>query len=389
MIVELKPAQYENARSLFDGLWYHLNLFAVIEGKCPGQIFADDAASPTVALICEQVEGNWYLAGDSSNPEVVEGLRSLIAETLLPAGRARDGMVELLVNWHPETWEAQFGALLAGASPMRHLRKHFVIDQTPDIDWRAQLPDGYEMRLVDDEVLMRNERVNIERLRDWGSGSHDAMKPLMGDGVGCCIFHDNHIASWCMGDYAAGNAVEVGIHTDDAYRKQGLATLATAAMVETCLVSGADYVGWHCWSSNIASAKTALKVGFRQTVEHPIHHAWYNRVDNQFVRGNMLKFEFGQPEAAVVEYATGFQMIEDGHRDVASSRFVANWLPWAHYNMACALATTGDAPTALAHLDLAIDSGYDDRDQLRNEPELAPLRQLPAWSELMARLSGS
>ncbi len=291
-MIQLDFNQYENIRGLFDGLWYHLNLFAVIEGKAPGQIFADDAENPTVALICEHVEGNWYLAGDSSDPEIVAGLKTLVDDTLLPAGRATADRVELIVNWYPEAWESHFDLLLADAAPLRHLRKHFVIDAAPAIDWRAQLPDGYEMRLVDDDLLAQDELVNIEELRDWDSGYHEAMKPLMGGGIGCAILHDNHIASWCMGDYAAGNFVEIGIHTDETYRKQGLATLATAAMVETCLDSGADAVGWHCWSSNIASAKTAIKVGFRQTVEHPIYHAWYNRVDNQFVRGNMLKFEY-------------------------------------------------------------------------------------------------
>ena len=37
----------------------------------------------------------------------------------------------------------------------------------------------------------------------------------------------------------------------------------------------------------------------------------------------------------------------------------------------------------LVTLELAIDRGYDDSDQLRNEPELASLRRLPEWSELM------
>ena len=71
MIIQLDLKQYENVRDLFDGLWYHLNLFAVIEGTAPGQIFADDAENPTVALICEQVEGNWYLAGDCADPALV------------------------------------------------------------------------------------------------------------------------------------------------------------------------------------------------------------------------------------------------------------------------------------------------------------------------------
>ena len=44
------------------------------------------------------------------------------------------------------------------------------------------------------------------------------MQPLMGGGIGMALLDGDHIVSWCMGDYAAGNAVEVGIHTDGAYR---------------------------------------------------------------------------------------------------------------------------------------------------------------------------
>ncbi len=96
----------------------------------------------------------------------------------------------------------------------------------------------------------------------------------------------------------------------------------------------------------------------------------------------------GQSEAAIPEYARGFQMIDDGHPDVASSRFAANWLPWAHYNMACALAASGEEPAALGHLRQAIDAGFSDAERMDNDPELAMLRGTAEWSDMMQLIEG-
>ena len=66
--------------------------------------------------------------------------------------------------------------------------------------------------------------MSLDWVRDsWG------VEDFLARGVGQCLVHGNTIASWCIGDYAAGHACEIGIHTDERYRRRGLATLAVRA----------------------------------------------------------------------------------------------------------------------------------------------------------------
>jgi RimJ/RimL family protein N-acetyltransferase len=111
-----------------------------------------------------------------------------------------------------------------------------------------------------------------------------------------------------IADYVAGNDYEMGIHTDEDHRKRGFATLTVAATVEHCLANGVENIGWHCWSSNVTSAATAKKVGFEQTIEHPVYHAWYNKFDNFLVQGWFNLDQYKKPWEAAEAYETAFKM---------------------------------------------------------------------------------
>ncbi len=58
--------------------------------------------------------------------------------------------------------------------------------------------------------------------------------------------------------------------------------------IEFALNRGYDNIGWHCWNENEASAKTALKTGFRLERCHPVFHAWYNTFDNLLIFNKYL-----------------------------------------------------------------------------------------------------
>jgi hypothetical protein len=60
--------------------------------------------------------------------------------------------------------------------------------------------------------------------------------------------------------------------------------------------------------------------------------------------------------------------------------------PTVAYNTACAFARRGDAEQALAWLDRAVDSGYDDAEQLSADPDLESLRQFPEFERVIGRL---
>jgi tetratricopeptide (TPR) repeat protein len=58
----------------------------------------------------------------------------------------------------------------------------------------------------------------------------------------------------------------------------------------------------------------------------------------------------------------------------------------AHYNLACSLALSRRRTDALRVLERAIALGYDDRDWMQADPDLAGLKNLPAFQKLLAKL---
>ncbi len=59
--------------------------------------------------------------------------------------------------------------------------------------------------------------------------------------------------------------------------------------------------------------------------------------------------------------------------------------PAAHYNLACSLALVGKPRIALAHLQRALELGFDDAAQLTDDRDLDALRQRPEFWALLHR----
>jgi hypothetical protein len=207
----------------------------------------------------------------------------------------------------------------------------------------------------------------------------------MEKGFGFCLLHENTIVSWCIADFVAGNDYEMGIHTDEDYRKRGFATLTVAAAVEHCLANGVENIGWHCWSSNVASAATAKKVGFEQTIEHPVYHAWYNKFDNFLVQGWFNLDQYKKYQEAAEAYEAAFEMKEAGEEDALSSHIYSDEgiEGWCYYSAARAWALVSDSNSAFKNLHKAIDTGWSHLEHSKNDDDLKSLHQDKRWKELL------
>ena len=58
----------------------------------------------------------------------------------------------------------------------------------------------------------------------------------------------------------------------------------------------------------------------------------------------------------------------------------------AHYNLACSLALSSRKADALRALHRAVDLGYKDYDWMAQDPDLEPLKGVPEFESLLARL---
>ncbi len=249
---------------LIEGMEHHLSVHAFAAGTMPGWMYVDDPAAPRTAFAFNN-EG-WYLIGDGANERFLEWLVPLIRDEVVPGARAHgEGLIPL--HFHPQDWEPLGTRLLPG-QPFHIDFQHYFRCSKPEVEWRAELPAGLAVRGVDAGVLEREDDPVVAKLRRWAQGAFGSLEAFVEAGLGRIVEHEGRIVSWCMPDCVAGRRCEVGIHTLPEFRRRGLAACAVAATVEGCLERGFEWVGWHCWSENEASANLAQKVGFRLVCDH-------------------------------------------------------------------------------------------------------------------------
>jgi GNAT superfamily N-acetyltransferase len=344
---ELAAAERETARSLLTGREQHLTIAAAIEGICPGTVWVDDRSCPRTALVVTP-EGH-FLIGERPEGEAARALTRLIAETILPAGRAQ-GWWRFCLDYPGEEWRD----LLARATTVGHpvwFRRPYLVLRRLKTDWRVGMPEGFTMARLDASLLARDDLTNVSVLRGWANNSFGSIPAFLERGFGFCTVHGQDIASWCLSDCVVGNRCEIGIHTAEAFRRQGLAARTAAAAVEHCLANGLTHIGWHTWSGNLASVATARAVGFEQVGEGHAVDVWFSETDGLLTQGNLHLIERRYAEAAEC-YRRALAREEPSHllRDRADHR--QYW-----YKAALASALAGDRGAGARHLDEALDAG--------------------------------
>ncbi len=97
----------------------------------------------------------------------------------------------------------------------------------------------------------------------WVSEYFDEM---VRDGLCCGIYQDGRLVSCTdapLVPYLSAYVTEIGINTLPSHRGKGYAAQAAARCVQNILFSGKTPL-WSCEAMNLASIKTAEKVGFRK-----------------------------------------------------------------------------------------------------------------------------
>lgn len=96
-------------------------------------------------------------------------------------------------------------------------------------DWRTKFPVGMTMRPIDAEILDHSS-LHIVHLDPWSSP-----QTFLSKGAGACLLHQGQVVSESAAFFVGRGIAELGVHTTEPYRRQGLAPLNAAACIEMCL----------------------------------------------------------------------------------------------------------------------------------------------------------
>jgi RimJ/RimL family protein N-acetyltransferase len=352
-------------RPLFRALVWHLSSAAVLDGNNPGRVLVDDPANPQTAFMFSP-EG-CYLVGNPDNDTFNCALNNAIY--------AREVLGEkvnaLWFVYHPESWKARLAALLDPRPPIEMLRRHYVCRELK-YDWRANVPDGFAVRRINEALLNRAGLKIPDHVHGWMENNWGSRADFLQSGFGFSTVHGDEVVSWSLADCISGDACEIGIHTVEAFRRRGLAAITAAATVDYALANGFSMVGWHCAEENLGSIGTAEKVGFEKERDYAMYYIFLDEAYHLAEMG-YVAFKAGRHQETAGLYERVF----------AVSGNPPNYF---YYLAARAWSALGNRDKAFEYLNAAVDHGWANINHMQDCREFGKLHGTLEWENVLERV---
>lgn len=209
----------------------------------------------------------------------------------------------------------------------------------------------------------------VSQWLDHNFGSHAA---FLDHGFGAVAVYDNQVA-----DSVVGDRVDIGVETDEAHQRKGLAYRTTCMALDQAFDRGLRQIGWHCHLVNAPSVETAEKVGFTLQREYRAYAVHFD-VESHAKIANVIGGEFISQAAEVLvkgncreahdlfERALGFSTHDEFGVYLAAARTAAR---------------CNESEIAFTRLASAVERGWSPTDESAY-PELSRLLSDPLWLDL-------
>lgn len=260
-IAEISSHQYQIITPLLGEYTNYPVVNAVIEGNSPGRIFVDNPTYPKSAFVLTNA-GFSYTIGSQKNSGFNLMLKELLENQIFPKIKQTDDPT-LIFYPLPDDWEAIIKKILDQRKVHSIFRKQFKFNQekfAQHSDWPNQIPKDFSLHPIDQALL---DKFNADMV-PWKSP-----QAFIEKGFGFWLMKADEIACECSSVFVGGGAVEINIHTDEKYRKQGFAQITASAFITECQSRGLR-PNWECWWNNEPSVALAKKLGFKSVGNHPV-----------------------------------------------------------------------------------------------------------------------
>jgi RimJ/RimL family protein N-acetyltransferase len=382
MIHEFGKTDYQKVQTLFNELLWNLITKAVIGGTNPGRIYVDNVENPKTAFMCT-VEG-YYIAGHTDNDAFNKSLNKLIFERLFAGDTIRKDETDIAIGFHPNTWIEKMPAIFKGRTPLTTARRHYTCTKLKEKNWKNRIPQGFQIQRIEEKLLETPHLEIPEHVTNWMKTNWGSIPNFMKNGFGFCILHGKQIVSWSIADCVSDEACEIGIHTQEDHRRQGLATLTAAAAVDYALSNGFTQVGWHCEEYNAGSIGVAEKTGFKLERKYVQYYACADEA-HHLEETAQFHYRAKRYKEAIENYekffATPQEKLPKWLREVLPQELGVHY-----FRVALAKAAIGENKGALEYLEKAVDNGWLHIDFLKSRKEFEKMHGTPVWNNILREI---
>lgn len=219
-----------------------VRLWAVLDGTIQGRLLVDNVAAPTFAVVQEVAEGTAYVGGTVTPSALAAAVEQLRAEQ------------EVVICLWPD---APLAAILPPAADYDGTAIDFV-NRSPAVDLSALAiaPPEYTLAPITAELVPALSGYDYYVTMFGGAAA------ALSHTVGFCLLHAKQVVSEAVAGPLTQGIAEIGVGTREDHRRNGLATVVAARVIQACEALG--YVPfWNASQQNRPSVALAQRLGFQ------------------------------------------------------------------------------------------------------------------------------
>ena len=236
--------------------------FAIYQGHNPGRILIDQKENPQIVMMWTTV-GYYFLFGEPSSMGDSQSISQILTDVFIPASQAMGENGFILIPSSP-AWKSIIPTLLPGRKVIEIYRKPFVFNLESFQNKRnevSQISPGFHIQTIDQLTAE-----NIGVLSSWSS-----IDAFLTNGIGFMILKGEELVSTCFSIFSSSKKVEIDVHTNEKYRRKGLAKFICSLFIEKCIELN-KIPNWECFWDNEPSLNMADKLGFVSQDAYPVFY---------------------------------------------------------------------------------------------------------------------
>lgn len=244
----------------------------VLDDSMKGRVWADNLEKPSVAVVWNEYQKGFQLMGHPVKKSEYNNLRLFFETIIFPFLKEKD-----ISCFECGTDTEELTRMLFGICKDKHIvseqQKVFGLKQIicPNDDGKI-LNNDLEMIAIDDSFLKR-EYDNIEYVTNEIIDTWKSREAYFKNGYGYAAVIDNKIISRALVTCSYKQHDNIGVDTMKEHRKKGISSKLVYLTLLEARKRDRECI-WDCTEENVASERTALKVGFELERTDTIY--WFN-----------------------------------------------------------------------------------------------------------------
>lgn len=246
----------------------------IVSGNNAGDVWVDSLTNPAFCAVWSNHLGGFHFMGSSYSHVSKSKLLTFVENTVIPfLADKKANYCEFSCD--SQEWIPYIMDTLSKYKINRGKQYVYKLPNKNNVNREIPRPVNYNVFEINSDFVSK-ELLNLENSEALYTDieqTWERVEKFIKHGKGFVAIQNNKVCSFAITRFRYKDTYCIGVETFDPHKQKGLSGYLSMLLIKNIVNQGAD-IWWDCMADNIASQKTAMKIGL--TFDHEYEIFWFD-----------------------------------------------------------------------------------------------------------------